>query len=619
MPPNTEAEHQDQWVEIADFSPGIYSYNPSASTSDRLLPAPPGAADAAGTYACLALPNGGLGALPGVTQTYTWPGAFKTGTNYLVGFLIHDELGSGNTEAVIISEYDDGVNHKWQAYSYVLETASNNLIINTSQPSAAGIFGSPYPQMTRAFLIEISAATLTSGSPTVTAAGFPGGVAAGMLVTVDSGTGTIPAGTTVLSVGAGTMTMSANASGSGTAVLGFSSTTTPGQPVVVFPNGGPANPSPQPGQLYLYPNPAAPTVFGVLPLITTSAPYSSISGQVIVHQSRIIVFAATNYGWPTPSNLFLTNENINFTDPPNSTRYGNQQTVLVAENPYGYGAGGSISAGELFIVKKRGGAVIVTGDIFSPTVTKLPGVQPTGGFYGQGASGMAGFFYCSYANGAWLWNGSNTAQKISRQLDDNFFLPAEFLGGIQSNNYGFFVQCIGDHAYFSNNYLYDMDSHSWWKYHPDAAQGGTNLFWVNPVAGRYIYAANLSFTNNGNFLYRFDTSTPAQTYQWRSLPLRLNSKDRVCDVREVVVRASCTAANCALTVTIFDKGVQVFNQTQAGTIGTGPDIIKFKVGAFGLSAPQIQVKLVNSSTGDMAVVHDIAMRYKSRAHQAATN
>ena len=133
----------------------------------------------------------------------------------------------------------------------------------------------------------------------------------------------------------------------------------PYQPVAVFPTGGPADTTAG-GQLYMYPNPATPTSY--IPFAMMANPGDSITGQTIVHQSRIFVLAGVDYGYPAGGG-FATNENLNFTDPPLSASMGNQQTVLVAEEPFGYGCAGSISAGELFLVKKRGGGVVLTGDI----------------------------------------------------------------------------------------------------------------------------------------------------------------------------------------------------------------------------------------------------------------
>ena len=612
----------DQWLHINDFAAGCINYSETTSTAERLDPAPPGAADPTLTYSCIALPTGGLTALPEMINGYVWGGASSGATTaYLVGWLVHDELANGDTEAFVISEYDDGTNHYWQAYSFDLNTIAWNLIQNSTETSAAGIFGSPYPQFTRVNLTTIAAVTVTSGSKNLTVAsgGFPGAVVGGTveIYSVTSGSPAIPFTNIIESIVGNTMTLSVAATGSGVAVIAVTSTTLPGQPVIAFPSGGPAVASGQPGQLWLYPNPSNPTIFSALPLIYGSgSTWTSVSGQVVAHQNRIIVFSATEYGWPIST--FQTNENINFTDPPNSVMYGNQQTVLQAEDPYGYGGASSVSAGELFIIKKRGGAAVLTGDIFSPNVTFLPGVQPTGGIYGNAAAGSLGVFYCSYANGAWLWNGGNTAQKISGQLDDNFFLPPEFTT-MQSNNYGYFVQCIGDKAYFSNNWIYDMTMRSWWKYYPDTAQGGTSMFWVNPTSGRYIYAAPLHFKGVGVFMYQFDTTVPAQSYQWGSLPLQLASPNHVSDIRQILIIASCTDPNCAVTVTILDNGVVVETQTQTGTISDGPQMIRFNFAALGVTKPQFQIQVNNTSAGDMAIIHDVGILYDTRAPIASNN
>lgn len=636
-----------QWVVIDDFTPGCYSNGGTivGNTTDRMLSAPLGSADAENTWACYALPDKSLAALPGVTQTYVWPANYNSvgsSISYLTGVIIHDELGNGDTEAVLICVYDNGTIRSFQAISYVLETTTANQIVLVTGSSAAGIFGSPYPQFTRAYTTFVNSVTFTNAQQnvTVSSGGFPN-FAVGdtaQILSVASGTATIPAGTTVTVISGNTLTLSNPVTVTSGPVLGTlgtpgaagtspSATETPGQPVVVFPSGPPEQPA-STSQVYMYPNPATPTSFTPLGLITGSAgSQTSVAGQLLVHQNRILVFAATNYSWPVGS-TFLTNENINFTDPPNSTVLGNQQTVLAAEEPFGYGTGGSISAGEFFIVKKRGGGLVVTGDIFSPSVTVLPGVQPTGNIVGQGASTPIGFVYCSFDNGAWVWNGSNTSQKISQNLDDGFFLPPEFVP-MASNNYGFYVSSFGDKVYFSNNWLYDTRTGGWWTYFPRKSVGtvggitGQDLFWIQPVNGNYIYCAQLSFVHGGatslDFMYRFDPATPAQYYQWRSLPFRTTDRDHRTDIREVVVRASCSAANATLTVSLYDQNALVTSQTMPATVTAGPEIIRFNFPGGGLIEPQIQVSALNSSSGDMPIIHSIEIGYRERAHQAVQN
>jgi hypothetical protein len=570
--PTPEANQQDQWLDITDFSAGAFNNDATvAPYTDRAYPAPPGSHDPANTYACIALRDGGLGALPGVTQEWTYPGGINlNGPTFVTGLLIHDELSGPNagTEAIVMAEYDYNTaappyKRFMNVGSFILETNNYNLIVATNPAttytSPPGIFGSPYPEMTR----------MSASNPA----------------------------------------------------------TAPFIPVVVWPSGGPAQASPAIGQIYVYPNvPAYPTAaFTADTLISGS---SSIAGQLIAHQGRIIVMAANTYTWPGTLMVFNTNDNINFTDPANTISYGNQLEILVPEQPFGYGGGGSQSAGELFLIKKRNGGLIVSGDVSNPSITFLPGVTSTGDIFGRAASTPVGIVYGSFDNGFWSWNGGNTSTKLSPQLDDHFFVPPEFDGtqgypNMGSNNYGYYAYAYGDRVYVSNNWLYDTTLNSWWKYYPDKSQGGVNLFWIQPVNGNYIYAAVLSFPyTNTTFLYRFDPSVPAQTYQWTSTPLFLTqqSRDRRIDIREVVVRASCSSASVEITLTIADQGNVTFNETQSGFVTNGPELIRWNGGGTQLQSPQIQLYVNNTgATADMPIIHSIHVRYKERAHTASTN
>lgn len=546
------------WTILSDFSAGCYNYTSVPDTAPIVPGQGQTPADPLETYRCIGLPGGGLGPLPALVQSYEWtPDSNTEGLTYLVGFLVHDELTDGGIEIFSIIEYDNGTNHFWNAYSWDSDSDSFNSIVSTEEASAAGVFGSPYPAMTRV-------------APT-------------------------------------------------------NPTTTDGNPVIVFPNGGPASDTnDSTGQLYLYPDPSNPTAYGAKELITeTDDVFSSISGPVILWQSRILVLAGTGYGWPAGGG-FNTNENINYTDPPNSENYGFQKTVFETEAPYGYGTGGSISAGELFLVKKRGGAVMVTGDLNSPDVTYLPGVQSTGAIYGRGDSGLAGFFYCSADNGAWLWNGSNTAEKISQQLDDDFFTVANNPGG-----YGFFVECIGDKAYFSNNWVYDMRTNSWWRLHPTTAQDaeeGLDLFWYNGVGGTDIYAGVLTFEGSDqNYAFQFSQNTPVESWQWKSLPIPVTNA-RLIEPRIIVVRASSNNGNenSQITVTYFNQGEEVGSvTTPEGSIQPWPSMIRMPMQRTTDSVPfqAIDFTLLIEAVGNDAAAPNlwsVGIGYNQRQHQTTT-
>jgi len=541
-------ESDYQWLDLEDFSAGIYDASRVASTVPN-VPGPKGAADPNQTWSCIALPSGGLGPLPKMVQAYQWPGAAIAGpNNFIVGLLMNQNLANGTTEAVAMFQADDGVTLQWQAWSYIPDTNVGTIITQISKATPGpGLFGSPYPQFTRA------------------AASAP--------------------------------------------------TTSVGIPVVVFPGQDTGST----GNVYMYPDPAAPTVYGAKKLYSIANP--GVAGQVIVHQSRIIVLAGINYQYPAGGG-FLTNEQIGFSDPPNSTIMGAQDTVLATEQPFGYGAGGSISAGELVLIKKRGGAVVVTGDIFSPNVTILPGVQSVGGIWGSAHSGLPGFIYCSYDNGCWVWNGGSTAEKISNQLDDSFFLPPEF-ATMLSNNYGFHVRCIGTKVFVSNNWMLDLRTNGWWRYYPTKAQGGADLFYTQESAGQEIWAGRLSFPNTDKtFLYRFDQQTPTDHWQWQSLPIRLTT-DRYIELRSVVVRASSNLANANGTIMVgVYQGTTLVGSvtTPAAQIKAQPTMIRMPIGSANsggsaYASEDLTIRIIADGAGGPAPnLHSVSLGWNQRAH-----
>lgn len=554
-------ESDYSWIDLADFSSGCYSYS-SIANSFPNVPGPPHALDANNTYACIALPNGGLGPLPGAPTTYNWTDTHGTGStiNYVTGLLVHDEIPAP-IEAISMIEWDDGANHFFIADSFNPTGPTFTRITSTTNPSG-GLnefpFGSPYPQMTRA----------TNTSPT----------------------------------------------------------TTPGQPVCVFPVASFAYPNATAGQVFVYPNPATRTSYTPLKLITDGTPQSE-SGMVLVHENRIVVLANTGYDYPLGgAGAWVINEQINFTDPPNSVTYPSQTTTgqqLIAgpEQPYGFGCGGSISVGELVLIKRRGGAVVINGDLFAPTsIVSLPGVQPTGTGYGNADAGLQGLAYCSIDNGAWIWNGANTSQKISQQLDDNFFTaPAAAI------YLSWYTKWIGDKLYFSNNWMLDTRTNSWWKYYPSSGQGGTDFFWIQPVNGNLFYCAPLTFLNaDTRYLFKFDETVATHLWQAQTLPMRLSTK-RYLEVRQVVVRASTVAGNGAATVEVLvlNGSTVVGHVTTPASLTATPTMIRMPIGSANAggnpySSEDITVRIIADGHGGAAPnVHSVSLGYNARA-QAPT-
>jgi hypothetical protein len=544
-----------EWIHVDDFTPGCYD-NSFISLAEPKLAAPLGAADAIATFCCAGLGQGlGLGPLPALTNTFLYAPSFPgTLTKFfVVGFAINPGLDSGNDEAIIILEGDDGTSHYVIAYSTIPQTGTTNTIAGPTITSGhvAGIFGAPYPAWTR-----------------INAGGTPG--------------------------------------------------PPPPSPKLVFPTAVSTDARGVDGHLWVYSSVAAPSTFVADDLITgvAATPPSSVTGQVITYGDRVICLAGVNYQWPAGGGI-NTNENINFTDPPESAIYGNQQDVLASEEPWGYGAWGTISVGELFLIKKNGGGLIIYGDIDSITsVVSMPGVQSVGDFVGRAAPGPLGLVYCSEQRGAWTWNGSNTGQKISEQLRDAFY-DATTASGMQGNNYGFDVAHWQNWILFSNNYLYDMDHGGWWQLYPGTGNGngsivGQTFWWWNEGRfGNQMYAAPLDFTTTNRLWYaRFDEEVPAPHWQWQSLPIHVIEKaDRSLDVRQVVLRLSDPSASGNATATVT---INAFTETITG-IPLEPTAYRLNVGVQGIQDIVIKVTGDNSVSGSSPILHSIDLGYQVRA------
>jgi hypothetical protein len=390
-------------------------------------------------------------------------------------------------------------------------------------------------------------------------------------------------------------------------------------PVLVFPTAVLTDTNGASGNMWVYPSLSAPTTYATTNLI---APGGSTTGQLICYGNRVIGMAGLSYSWPSGGGIG-TNENFNYTDPPESSGFGNQKSVLSIEAPWGYGAWGTQSVGELLLVKKYGGGVILNGDINTPTsAIRIPGLQPTGNFVGRAGQTPIGLIYCSQNRGAWLWNGGNTSQKISQNISDSFFDLET--GNITSNNYGFFVESWQKWIMFSNNVILDTDSNAWWTLYP---RKGVNLA---PLVGRNIFWYTL--TQNGNQMVCaplicnagteawatvFDNTFPSQTYQWQSLPIHVTpNADHVIDVRQVVVRASDPTNTGAATVQVT---IGSFSATSTIAIPTTPVPIRFNVGNGAQGLNDIIVTMVAGNTQAAPIIHSIDIGYRVRARVAVND
>lgn len=215
------------------------------------------------------------------------------------------------------------------------------------------------------------------------------------------------------------------------------------------------------------------------------------------------------------------------------------------------GTVGVVSSDQVLLVKHRGGGALVSGDIESPTVRRLPYLEPTHGVITKGAQTPIGYVYGS-RNGVYAWEGGEVATKLSAQIDGYFFdhtngNVAEWYGG-QSGRFAFWNRLIC----VPNNYLYDIDTRSWWR-----LEGPTdrpfNIY--NDSDTDQLFAFPYKHTANTQPLwYQYDPDVLDTQYSWQSHPL-VETRGRTFSFQNVVLVATSfggSVATITVTLTGFD-------------------------------------------------------------------
>jgi hypothetical protein len=597
-----------KYVHIEDFTAGLYNYT-EVSTSKIIAPAPQISAIPSRTWGCIGLKSGGLSPMPRMSANYSFPTATIpssiTGTKYYVAFMTvmpTTKSGTATPTQVFVGMQGyykpatgTGYNY-FRAYwtttysSGLTAIVTKNESITTLNHVTTFIFGSPYPVWTRT-------RQLTTNLGPYTTLAFPS--------------------------------------------------------FFTFTDAK--------GHVWLYPNPWTTTSGAAYTLLTgTHAPSTaktSTSGQIFGFNGRICILSKRYELFGSGSKISYNNDSITYTTYKGtgnraamvSTTLLPTGTFFVPENPFGYGCVGSISNGELFMVKKWGGGVYVSGTLTTPSITYLPGVKPTGSIYGRGQPTSTGFFYCVQGDGAYIWNGGNTSQKVSTNINDTFYVVNTPVAKQYNSNFGFFVNRFNNFITFSNNYIFDDVTKAWWSLYPNTTQNITTSSQTSNITKKsffhYAQGTNLSYmwasplsigvksTQTRKYLWKFTMTKPAAYWQWTSNPVTMSPNDgNVVDVRQLIIRVGCSflTTACKLVVKVgslkqIETGtawkttltIAANNYITTFRLNVGTDATRHS--ALGLPTVVIQLhgRGLNSS-GYAPIVHSIDLGYVERAQVGTT-
>jgi hypothetical protein len=515
-----------------------------------------GAAQAAGTVGCIALPNGGLAPLPGLNLgVEAFAGSMPYSNNFVAGMFVAGPMGSsigtpeGDSIIIGMDSWDNSspVNRQFHLDEQIVDPTLGTVIASGEIATLSGTWPAGQPAMHMTMT-----GGLSMGSPL--------------------GPGISP----IRPFWAFGYWFIANPGAGGA---------WPGYPLII---GYPA------------PNTVGPGYPGLYHIVTPAS--SAYPAQVLTHQNRIVALELSLFGWPGTTVYAPVNELFNYTAPPGTLLMGAQMETFVAEHPFGAGAWGSINSGELFVVKNEGGGYVLSGDLDSPNVTFLGGIIATKGVMSRTEGIPIGFPYAVGHRGVWLWSGGSSSEKISDALNDDFYVVPG-LPAMASPTPTVQLQRWGEWMLVSNDWLYDTNQGGWWKM---SAPNGPHLWYGYSNDGNTLWAS-LVTPNGTRVVDGYQRSVPGGSYVWTSYPIP-ESIEHPLAIQKVVVRAQGKG-----TVTVTLKGRAGSSSVSTPTALnfdslTQPQLLEVKVGngAEPLIADDVTVQISSTGVGGPApIVYEV--------------
>lgn len=324
------------------------------------------------------------------------------------------------------------------------------------------------------------------------------------------------------------------------------------------------------GILKGFPDDTASAVTGTVNLDKPGALFPQ-PDMVTVHQGRVVVFplSLTAFGLDV---VYAHNElmywfAVNDYTTLSSALTGSYFSVLFGyETPAGYDFAISLSANELLLMKRYGGAVMVRGDLDHPQAINLPNVKSPGFSESWPVQTGLGLIYVVDNDGVYTWKGGDTSDLLSPGLYDNFWRSTRDRPVAPGNNIwraASKLTLFGDLIVTPNNWFYDT------IHAPGASQGGGGWWRLNEAAtffppdpedpesvgswattkigfhneadwtGRWLYQTPwaIRYAEGDDVLWEWDRALPNTSYAWKSQPIA-ESIDRQINVREVVAVVS---------------------------------------------------------------------------------
>lgn len=354
----------------------------------------------------------------------------------------------------------------------------------------------------------------------------------------------------------------------------------------------------------------------------------SVDG-LVSHQGRAVIFPLTILGMGDDQ-LYVTNEAFywtlvnNLTTRDDTISGGFFKSIASFDNPTGYQVYQSLTADELLMIKARGGAIVVAGNLNDFQVRNLPNVRGTGHSMNRGTPSPRGFVYPIDNGGVWLWEGGDLSVNIAPQMDPNFWRPPPLVPSLGlvgdifipeqfEAEWGYSqTQCCDWNQFvmLPNNWVWDTDHNGWWK----IGDGSEFVIhrWAADWAGQVCYGTPSGFAlNQDPVIFEFNKISPATTMQWKSHPLAGTIERRVV-LREFILTADGDG-EVEITVTSAD------GQTQSETFTIDPALSPHvQATTFGVEGSHVTIHVVSTGVDEdtpAPTIHSLAYEIMDHTKQ----
>lgn len=276
---------------------------------------------------------------------------------------------------------------------------------------------------------------------------------------------------------------------------------------------------------------------------------------------------------------------------------------------------GVVTADELLVVKARGGGALVRGDLDNPTIRRLPHIEPTGGISSKGAQTPIGYVYGT-RTGVFAFDGGDTTRKLSRQIDGWFWDPHIEEGSVQlEGSYGRFGYW-NDMVFVPNNYIYDVESDSWWRVSRQLLIDldpltyiecpPYSIYLVGDEGRLYLFPSRVTATtaaNSGRVHHLMDMRFLSHEYSWQSQPL-FETRGRRLSFQDIRIDATAVGASqIRVTLRGYDEkgGLITTSATTMSMVANidRPQILRADIRP-NFVAEYVQVR-IETTTGTFAV------------------